>query len=146
MTKNLPSKRILLNFERFKNALKTLKTAVEDSSHNQYLQDATIQRFEYTYERVMKVMKYILEDKGVVVTFVSDVFSQAFQAGWLSNGEVGNEMILARNGTSHEYNEKNSEKVYNEIITTYYKELEYIKVQLEGVINGYTKNITQQDS
>lgn len=143
MTKHLPSKRILLNFERFKKALKTLERAVKDTSENEYLADATIQRFEYTYERAMKAMKFILEDKGVIVTFVSDVFSEAFSAGWLSNGEIGNQMILARNKTSHEYNENDSEKVYNDIVSFYYKELEYIKIQLEGVIDGYSKNTTK---
>ena len=139
MSKYLSTKRSLSSYSAFKKALLTLQKAVlSEGESNEYLEDATIQRFEYTYEAAWKCIKFILEDNGVMLTYPSQAFIEAFSVGWISDAETGRDMIIARNSTSHNYNEEKASKIYADICNIYYPELKYLQLQLEGVINGNT--------
>lgn len=79
------------------------------------VRDATIQRFEYTYEIAWKMMKRHLEWSGVAdVDSLSrrDLFREAARAGLIDDAERWFEFLKARNVTSHTYNESIAEEVY----------------------------------
>ena len=116
----LQDKRVTTAYNRFKKALQTLQETVQDqNTNNPYLQDALVKRFEYTYETAWKAVKYILEAKGIFEIHPSDLFREAFAAGWISDAEVFRQMIASRNVTSHPYSEYKAEAIGNAIRHTY---------------------------
>lgn len=71
------------------------------------VRDSVIQRFEFTFELFWKVLKKILLYEGV----------------WIS-------MMLARNKTSHMYNEKEADSIYTQI-QSYYPEMNLVFLELQ---------------
>lgn len=135
----LQDKRAITSFIRFEKALRTLQETVQDqNTNNPYLQDAIVKRFEYTYEAAWKAVKFILEAKGIFEIHPSDIFREAFTAGWILNAEIFRQMIASRNITSHQYSETRADEICNQIRETFYPELQYLQAQLEMVINGHT--------
>lgn len=137
MTQSLNNRKAVFAYQRFKSALHTMQEAImEPDRSNKYLRDATIQRFEYTYEASWKALKYILESKGMYLKYPSDLFGEAFASGWINDAEKFNDMILSRNATSHTYAENKAEEIYEKICSDFYPELKHLQMQLEGVIYG----------
>ena len=118
--------------------MESLRYVVEDTSDNEYLKETTIQRFEYTYELAWKACKQVLEEKGMYLLFPTDIFKEAFSAGWLQNAKVGKEMIKARNTTSHLYDEEATNRIVIDIKNKYYQELRYLQNQLGVIIDART--------
>jgi len=104
-------KRRLLESEK---ALATL----EEILHAQYskiVRDATVQRFEYTFEVTWKLVReYLLQKEGIVCNSPKSCFREAFSVGLLNEDEATSclQMTDARNLTSHTYNEEISELIY----------------------------------
>ena len=74
--------------------------------------DATTQRFKVTIELFWKLLKAILESKGVEAQYPKDVLSEAYK-GHLINDEFAWLSILKdRNLTSHTYDEKLADEIY----------------------------------
>lgn len=135
----MQDKRVLSSYNRFAKALQTLQEVVQDQNvNNPYLQDAIVKRFEYTYEAAWKAVKFILEEKGVFEIHPSDIFREAFAAGWILDAELFRQMIASRNMTSHQYSEIKAEEICNQIRETYYTELKYLQIQLGGVVYGHS--------
>jgi nucleotidyltransferase substrate binding protein (TIGR01987 family) len=121
--------------EQFESALESLRKASTEPNFNEYVQDATIQRFEYTYELAWKYMKALFNYKGVEVAYPRDIFREAFSAGWLIRPDVWEAMIEDRNITSHTYKSRSADRVFNTIQTSYYAELSYLQNKLSEVID-----------
>lgn len=126
--------KIIYNKERFEKALETLKEAVTEKNVTQYVKDSVIKRFEYTYETAWRLIKAILEYKGIVALYPRDIFREASSAGWLKNLKVWEGMIEDRNSTSHVYTEKRAEKIYVNICNTYFPEFQNLQKKLTEVI------------
>ncbi|MEA2081532.1 MAG: HI0074 family nucleotidyltransferase substrate-binding subunit [Elusimicrobiota bacterium] len=105
---------------KINNAQKAFQT-FEDILKEPYslmMRDAAIQRFEYTFESVWKMLKELLkEDKGVIANFPKTVFRSIFSAGWINEQETKMclDMTDDRNETVHIYNEKIAEKIFAEL-------------------------------
>lgn len=128
--------KIRFNQDQFEKALETLQEATREQNLNQYVKDATIQRFEYTYELSWKLVKSVLSYKGVEMTYPRELFREAFSAGWLVHPEVWDAMIEDRNITSHTYKARKAEDVYNSICREYYPELRYLYIRISEVISN----------
>jgi nucleotidyltransferase substrate binding protein (TIGR01987 family) len=115
---------------QFNKALATLNSAINEKDVTEYVEDAIVQRFEYTYELAWGTLKTILEVKGVQLRFPSDIFSEAFMAGWLDNPEAWKAMIDDRNLTSHEYKEFYVIRIRKDIREIYSKCFDYLSVKL----------------
>lgn len=80
------------------------------------VRDATIQRFEYTYELAWKMMKRHLErDEGrenVEALHRKDLFRLAAEKGLVGDAEAWFAFHQARNETSHTYEEERADEVY----------------------------------
>lgn len=97
-------------FFRFQEALK------RDATKDDLAIDASIQRFEFTYELCWKTMKRYLALEGFVLNSPKDVFKEAFRLGWLTEGDaLWSQLLKDRNLTVHTYDEKIALEVYQRI-------------------------------
>lgn len=72
------------------------------------VRDATIQRFEFTFETVWKTLKLYLEHQGHECSGPRPTLKKAFSAGLIATAEeadVWMTMLEDRNLTSHAYDE-----------------------------------------
>ncbi|NJL27818.1 MAG: nucleotidyltransferase [Thermoanaerobaculia bacterium] len=96
-------------------ALKTLEEILERSNVDDVVRDATIQRFEYTYELAWKMLQRHLTWMGVLDVAHLDkreLFREAARAGIIENPEAWFDYHRARNETSHTYNRATALEVY----------------------------------
>ena len=87
-----------------------------DEPKSEYVRDAAIQRFEFTYELLWKVLKSYLEKiHGIRVISPRQVFKEAFALDIIGDEMLFLNMIESRNLIAHTYNEDQAEKVYTEL-------------------------------
>jgi len=91
--------------DRFAEALQEPESSI--------VMDATIQRFEFTYELMWKTLKIFLEDiHGIRAVSPRLVFKEAYALSIIEQEDIFLEMIQSRNLLSHTYNEEQAEKIY----------------------------------
>ena len=101
-----------LNIKPFEKALKSLSEVLR-KKWTVLVQDATIQRFEYTFELSWKVLKrYFKLNNNLDIFNVKDIFREAGKQELIDHVEKWFEYLEARNLTSHTYDEKIAGKVY----------------------------------
>ena len=96
-------------------AVASLAKAVQQPK-DEFIRDAVIQRFEYTYELCWKMLRRRLaEDQGeseVKLLSRKELFRMAAEYELLSDPAPWFSYHKARNETSHIYDEKKAEEVY----------------------------------
>lgn len=101
-----------LMFTPLKKALSALQEALA-LPKNDITRDATIQRFEYTFELTWKLLKrHLAQEAGIKEYSIKNLFRDAAQAGLIENIEAWFAYLEARNLTSHTYNEKTANETY----------------------------------
>lgn len=123
-------------------ALQTLEKAINERNFNEYVRDATIQRFKYTYETAWKAAKSVLSYQGIELRHPREIFAEAFSSGWINHPDRWDAMIEDRNLTTHTYRERTAEAVYNAICKTYYPELCSLHHSITEVIR---KHVARKD-
>ena len=100
------------NIESLGKALSQLENALQEPS-NPIVRDASIQRFEFSYELCWKTLKIYLEEMhGIRAVSPRLVFKEAFALDLLENEDIFIEMIETRNTLSHTYNEDQAQSIY----------------------------------
>ena len=101
--------------QEFNKALQRLieATEAEDTPLNR---DATIQRFEFTYELAWKLLKKLLATKDIDVRSPKETLQTALQQGYIQNGSDWTELHKNRNLTIHTYDQALAEEVYRFVI------------------------------
>ncbi|EKD27536.1 MAG: nucleotidyltransferase substrate binding protein, HI0074 family [uncultured bacterium] len=123
-------KRINQRIEDFKNALKRLdKVLKEDITKTDAIIDATIQRFEFTFELSWKLLKDILSYNGIEALNPRSTIKEAYQQKIIEDGDSWIQMLEDRNKTSHIYDEKEAKRIYDEIKNIYF-----------GLLSNLSKN------
>lgn len=116
--------RWIQRFNNYLSALAELREAVETHqtrSLNKLEKQGVIQSFEYTHELAWKLLKDYLTDRGVFNLIGSkDATREAFKAELITDGEVWMDMILKRNLTSHTYDNRLADEVFDAIINAFY--------------------------
>jgi nucleotidyltransferase substrate binding protein (TIGR01987 family) len=82
------------------------------------VRDASIQRFEYTFESLWKLLKvYLAEHQGIVCNSPKQCFREALKVGLLSVQQAEMCLIMAddRNLTSHTYIEAVAKTIYGKL-------------------------------
>ena len=100
----MPDERFTLALEHFERALTRLHEVLAQPE-NDFIRDATIQRFEFTFEAAWKAMYRWLRARGVDVD--EDEYSsipEAFKRRLITDEKRWGEMRKYRNLTSHTYN------------------------------------------
>lgn len=94
-----------------------LKEAVshEVESDDSLVLDASIQRFEFTFEMSWKTIKRFLDFKGLSAKTPRDCFKSALKLGWIKDDDLWVMMIEDRNKTSHTYNRKIANEVHSHL-------------------------------
>lgn len=98
-------------------ALSTLIDILKEPSGT-IVRDASIQRFEYTFETVWKLLKlFLYEHHGIDAGSPKSCFREAFKAGILTEGQAEQSMKMTddRNLTSHTYIETIADLVYSRL-------------------------------
>jgi len=88
-----------------------LKPITEDRAYI----DATIQRFEFTFELAWKFLKEYFAGKDIVLNYPKEILKEAFTAGIISDENLWIYMLADRNMTSHTYDEKLADEIYKRI-------------------------------
>ncbi|MEX0719193.1 MAG: nucleotidyltransferase substrate binding protein [Balneolaceae bacterium] len=102
-----------LNTEPLEKAFHSLEIALAITPHDEIVRDATIQRFEYSFELSWKFMKrYLKEFAGIEEHQIKEIFRNSAKIGLINNPENWIGYHKARNLTSHTYNEKIAEETY----------------------------------
>lgn len=122
-----------IKFEKFKKALQALegiylKPMMEERANI----DATIQRFEFTFELAWKFLKDYFQEKGVALNYPKEIIKEAFAVNLIDDEQLWINMLADRNMTSHTYDEKLADTIYLHI-QNYVPELKKLleKIQAE---------------
>ncbi len=107
---------------------------------NTIVRDAAIQRFEYTFEAVWKLLKIYLESQeGIVCTSPKSCFRHALRAGLLSLEHTETCLMMTddRNLTSHTYIEAVAQTIYQKL-PTYYQVMQELFGKIQHPDNATT--------
>ena len=117
----------------FSKALDSL-TRVLREKKNDIVRDATIQRFEYTFELSWKLLKRYLESQNnTIEASIKNVFREAGKLGLIDSVEHWFEYLDARNLTSHTYNESTAEEVYK-VANRFEKSARFLLGRMEALL------------
>ncbi|QOY37002.1 HI0074 family nucleotidyltransferase substrate-binding subunit [Anaerobacillus isosaccharinicus] len=123
-----PEGEVIDNMNKVKDKLEDLEKAIKklneslsrDPSLDDIVIDATIQRFEFTYELSWKLMKvYLTYNGSLEVTSPRRAIKEAFKDGIIHQGEKWLKMLEDRNRTSHTYDEEIALEIYQNIKNEY---------------------------
>lgn len=108
----MPSYKLNNSLKNLKNAINRLSEALQEPESS-IVRDATIQRFEFTYELLWKTLKIFLQDiHGVRTVSPRQVFKEAYSLSIIKQEEIFLEMMQSRNLLSHTYNEEQAIDIY----------------------------------
>jgi nucleotidyltransferase substrate binding protein (TIGR01987 family) len=82
---------------------------------NEFLRDASIQRFEFTFELFWKNLKAAAEEAGLEAVSPRDSLRMAFRLGLIDEEPAFFRMIEDRNLTSHTYRVQTAEEIYGRL-------------------------------
>lgn len=126
----MSERKIIQGLNNLAKALTRLEEALKVGRDNSLYIDGTIQRFEFTIELYWKTLRRLLEDEGIVTKTPRETLKQAYAVGWLKNEEAWLQMLKDRNETSHIYNEKMAQNIY-ENIEGYFPEMKSTFTELQ---------------
>lgn len=99
------------------NALERFREMLEVSTDDRdYALDATIQRFEFSFELFWKTLRVLLDDAGIRANNPRQVLSEAYAQEWINKEKTWLYLLKARNLTSHVYNEQRAQEIYKMIL------------------------------
>lgn len=110
--------KIELKLEKLEKALKALEAIYQKPTQADRSNiDATIQRFEFTFELFWKLLKEFFALKGKEIPFPRDVIQEAYLDKIIDNETLWLMMLKDRNLTSHTYDEALADEIFGHIQT-----------------------------
>ncbi len=113
--------RLKLKYSDTVRAMKTLREIL-DEPFSVIVRDATIQRFEYTFETLWKFLKeYLKEREGIMCNSPKSCYREFFKLDMITEEKTVKflEMTDDRNMTSYTYKEEVSMALYEKILSHY---------------------------
>lgn len=110
--------KLKLASRQFNRSLKTLEEILAETEPSVIVRDASIQRFEYTFETAWKFLKqYLYVHEGVDCNSPKSCFRQALKSGFLDELETESALRMCddRNLTSHTYIEALSRQIFSRL-------------------------------
>lgn len=115
-----------IKFEKFQKALLSLEAIyLKPMQADRSNVDATIQRFEFTFELAWKFLKEYFFERDLALHYPKEVLQEAFHVNLIDDEAVWIKMIRDRNMTSHTYDEKLADEIYDNI-KVYVPELRHL--------------------
>jgi nucleotidyltransferase substrate binding protein (TIGR01987 family) len=105
------AKQLALHLTILEQALGTLEEVLREP-YSVIVRDATIQRFEYTFELAWKLFRRVAKVEGIETGSPRQAIRAAYDVGVVENADAWFEMLEDRNRTSHTYNAVTAEQVY----------------------------------
>ncbi|MEX2603982.1 MAG: nucleotidyltransferase substrate binding protein [Gracilimonas sp.] len=103
-----------LHIEPLEKAILSLEKALKVEPVTDIVRDASIQRFEYSFELSWKFMKrYLKEYAGIEEHQIKEIFRQSAKVGLIENPEHWFDYHKARNLTTHTYNEDIAKETFD---------------------------------
>ena len=102
----------LLKLKAFQRALSQLEKALNEP-FSEYVRDAAIQRFEFTYELAWNTLKVYLATLDLIVLNPKETLKMAYQQGLITNAKAWSELHVKRNLTLHTYDEQLAADIYS---------------------------------
>ena len=100
----------------FLKALSQLEKALNEPE-TEYTRDASIQRFEFTYELAWKSLKSYLATIDIITLSPKETLKVAYQQGLLKDGDAWSELHQNRHLASHTYDADLAESIYHYLKT-----------------------------
>jgi len=107
-------KELVYSAGRFRKALDRLSEALGREEDDLKI-DASIQRFEFTFELAWKTMKRALFVEGIVCKTPRECLRESFRLGFINDEEKWLNMLDDRNAMSHIYYEKEARTIYDRL-------------------------------
>lgn len=108
------------NFEKALNKLKEGITIARDELDK----DGIIQRFEFCFELFWKTLKNFLKFSGIECDSPRSSIKEAFKTGIVEDDEIFLDMLEDRNLSSHIYDDKISQEIFERIKNVYINSFE----------------------
>lgn len=102
------------HLDSFNKALRRLAEAL-DAPPGDLVRDASIQRFEFTFELAWKAIKNTATVEGLECMSPRSCLKLAFGQGWIDDEPIWLAMLEDRNRASHTYDEKLAEQLYGRL-------------------------------
>ncbi len=121
------------SFVMTEDALFSLENVLnEPMDKDEYMKDASIQRFEYSIELFWKLLKIILENKcAIIAKNPKDILSESYAQDFIENEQIWLDMIKDRNRTSHLYDQALANEIYQNIKEKYFNIMDSTFVNLK---------------
>ena len=103
---------------------------------SELVRDATIQRFEFTFEVVWKTLKLFLERQGHECGGPRPTLKKAFAEGLIATPDEADlwlQMVEDRNLTSHAYDQALAERIHRNIVRDYAPLLGAMAAKIQGL-------------
>ncbi|OJW68912.1 MAG: hypothetical protein BGO68_03975 [Candidatus Amoebophilus sp. 36-38] len=108
--------KIKLDFLKLQQALTALELmASKPMQEDRGNIDATIQRFELTIDLFWKLLKHMLEFKGVDVQYPRDILKEAYKGYLIDQEDQWLGMLKDRNLTSNTYDKQLADVIFDRI-------------------------------
>jgi len=118
----------------FAKATQRLAEALEAPT-NDLVRDATIQRFEFSFELGWKAIQEVLRQQGQNCQSPKSCLRAAFKQGWIDNETAGIQILDDRNLTSHTYNEDLAVAIYRRL-PHHLRFFQQLLERLEAALHG----------
>jgi len=132
LTKDIRWKQRLKNFRKaFDNLSEAVNTA-KDRELSNLEKQGLIQAFEFTYELAWNTVKDFYENIGESnIQGSKDAFRLAFERGLVVDGVNLMKSVRSRQLSSHTYNEKIAQEIYEDVVNLYHKVFQDLVLRLE---------------
>jgi nucleotidyltransferase substrate binding protein (TIGR01987 family) len=122
-----------IKFEKFQKALISLEAVyLKPMQEDRINIDATIQRFEFTFELSWKFLKEFFFERGLELNYPKEIIKEAFSVSLIDNENLWIKMLRDRNMTSHTYDEKLADEIFSRI-KLYVPELRNLLKNIEEI-------------
>lgn len=126
------AERFQQRLQEYSKALVQLEKAL-GQPEDEYMRDAVIQRFEFSYELAWKALKLYLAMKDIDVRNARDTLAAALQQGLIVDGSAWSELHRMRNQTSHTYDQELALTIYQYLKSAGIVHLQKLQVTLDGL-------------
>src|SRR3990172_6183809 len=109
----------------FKSALRRLDEALKDAKTDLEV-DGAIQRFEFTFELIWKLLRLFLEDQGIICRTPKACLKEAYRIGVIDDEVTLLNILDDRNMSVHIYDKETSRKIFKRVKTKYIKEFKKV--------------------
>jgi nucleotidyltransferase substrate binding protein (TIGR01987 family) len=113
---------LMESLESLGNALDRFGEALARPDPDDIVMDATIHRFEFTFELLWKTLRRFLQQEGVDTARPKNTLRHAYRRGILDQEQLWLDMLRDRNRSSHVYDEEMAREIFKRL-PSHYREL-----------------------